>query len=100
MALLIDSISLFVQIGLEVWVEEDVKQAQRAADEQRDSEESARLRARLRTCVTQLQRVHEIDAQRDLLRISPPFEGRERALERLESLRKQVLRAIKRNQAG
>lgn len=99
MALLGDSISLFVQIGLEVWIEEDLKRTQRAAGEQRDSEAAAELRARLRACVTQLQRIHEIDAQRDLIRVSRPFKGQARALDRLEDLRRQVLRAIKRRQS-
>lgn len=100
MSLLGDSASLFVEIGLDVWLDQAVDHSERAARDQRETEAAAALQARLRTCVTQLQRIHEIDAQRDLLRVAPSFPGKQRSLDRLEDLRQKVLRGIRHSRQG
>ena|SRR5450759_5233780 len=89
-----DAIELFVEVGFEVWMDGARETQRRGAEERKQMEARAKMRARLAKCQTLLQRVHEIDARQDLLRVSPEFKGRANCLKQLERLRRGVLKQV------
>ena len=95
MLTLVESCELFLEIGFHVWADESRQAAKHESKVRQNEEARAELRGKLALCVTELQKVHEVDARMDLLKLSPPFAGRERCLERMQLLRQQVLKSVR-----